>query len=394
MTHAPDRQPPLATPLGSVFTSVGWALYLAVSWTWCIGMYLPSLLVRDAGKLGFLVFAVPNVIGAGLVGWVLASRARAFFESKKPIILAFTAATIAFHGYWVTWRVSDPTGGNLWEFLGGLTAGALLIFCVVSFIGRARGIAAGLTLLFTAAAAVALMDFPAVAPLAGDSPQDIIGLALVCMLGFGLCPYLDLTFNKCAIESRRPRLAFTLGFAVFALVILVATRGRVWLPASVQSPIFVDVWTLSALVGGHFGAQAAFTVAAHSEAVRTTGEGPKWSRTWLLCVPLAAVIGIALGVLTITQAGVEIGGMAIGEVSYRAFLGLYGLVFPAWLILTIGNRPPLSARTLGALAGICIVAAPFFTYGFIWLEEVWLIPGVAIVLLGRLLADKPRAASP
>ena len=41
-----------------------WALFLGVSWTWVIGMFLPVLLVRDYGMLGWIVFAVPNVVGA------------------------------------------------------------------------------------------------------------------------------------------------------------------------------------------------------------------------------------------------------------------------------------------------------------------------------------------
>ncbi|MEL6740378.1 MAG: hypothetical protein AAFP26_06960 [Planctomycetota bacterium] len=380
---------PRQHPVASLVSSLGWALYLAVSWTWCIGMFLPSLLVRDAGQMGFVVFIVPNAIGAALVGWVLARRARSFFESKRPIILAFTGATIAFHGYWLAWRLSEPAFDNVWEFAGGMSVGALLIFCIVSLVGRAGGIAAACTLLFTLAAAFGIASYPVSAVLVGDSPLDILGLALVCALGFGLCPYLDLTFNRCAIESRRPRLAFTLGFVLFACVLLVATRGRAMLPAP-ASPVEIDIWTLAALIGGHFGAQSAFTIAAHSEALRTTGARPKWSAAWLAYVPIALVAGVGLGVFAISQQGLDVAGMAIGEVGYRAFLGLYGLVFPAWLILTIGNRPPLSKRTLAALAGVCVVAAPFFTYGFIWLNEVWLIPGVVIVLLGRLLADKPR----
>src|SRR5690242_7362807 len=50
---------------------LGWGAYLACSWTWCISMFLPVLLVRDYGVWGFVVFAVPNVIGAGAMGWVL-----------------------------------------------------------------------------------------------------------------------------------------------------------------------------------------------------------------------------------------------------------------------------------------------------------------------------------
>ena len=37
-------------------------------------MFLPVLLVRDYGIWGWIVFAVPNVIGAAAMGWMLRSR--------------------------------------------------------------------------------------------------------------------------------------------------------------------------------------------------------------------------------------------------------------------------------------------------------------------------------
>ncbi len=355
-------------------------------------MFLPTLLVRDAGKLGFVVFIVPNAIGAGLVGWVLAGRARAFFESKRPLILWFTAATIAFHGYWIAWRFAEPVAGNLLEFTLGVVIAASLVLNAVALTGKVRGLAALMTLVFSLGAAFGLLTYPASAPMLAGSAADLAGLAIVCALGFGLCPYLDITFNKCSIESGRPRLAFTLGFVLFAFVLLMVTRGRTWLGLDLQN-LYISEWLLAGLVGGHFGAQTTFTVAAHVEAVRTTARTRIRSHAGIGWVVAPALIGLALGVLATQPWMPGLAGMDSPEVGYRAFLGLYGLVFPAWLILTIGNRPPLSKRTLTALAITCAVALPFFTYGFIWLHEVWLIPGVTIVLLGRLLADKPQPSA-
>ncbi len=52
-----------------------WRFYVATSWTWVIGMMLPVLLIRDFGPMGWLVFAVPNVIGAASLGWWFKSTA-------------------------------------------------------------------------------------------------------------------------------------------------------------------------------------------------------------------------------------------------------------------------------------------------------------------------------
>lgn len=355
-------------------------------------MFLPTLLVRDAGKLGFLAFIVPNAIGAGLVGWVLAGRAREFFESKRPLILWFSAATIAFHGYWIVWRFAEPIAGNLLEFAIGVFASASLVLNVIALTGKVRGLAALLTIVLSLGAVFALLGSPATAPLRDGTWLDLAGLAVVCTLGFGLCPYLDITFNKCTIESGRPRLAFTLGFIIFTVMLFLVTRGRVWLGLNAEG-LSISGWLIAGLVGGHFGAQTTYTIAAHAEAIRTTGQTRIRSVGGLGWTALPAVIGLALGWLATARWLPGIADMSTPEIGYRAFLGLYGLVFPAWLILTIGNRPPLSTRTLAALAVVCVLAMPFFTYGFIWLNEVWLIPGVVIVLLGRLFADKPQPSA-
>ena len=42
---------------------IGWAAFLASSWTWCIGMFLPVLMIRDYGGWGWAVFALPNILG-------------------------------------------------------------------------------------------------------------------------------------------------------------------------------------------------------------------------------------------------------------------------------------------------------------------------------------------
>src|SRR3954465_13192934 len=82
-----------------------WAVYLGMSWTWCIGMFLPVLLVRDYGLAGWAVFAIPNVVGAAAMGWVLArpgARERVLAEHRTACV-AFSAVTLAFHAYFLTW---------------------------------------------------------------------------------------------------------------------------------------------------------------------------------------------------------------------------------------------------------------------------------------------------
>src|SRR4051794_1421809 len=88
----------------------GWfgsSFYLASSWTWCIGMFLPVLLVRDYGFWGFVIFAVPNILGAAAMGWVIkdAQTSRAILTNHAMALRWFSAVTIAFHGFFVGWIV-------------------------------------------------------------------------------------------------------------------------------------------------------------------------------------------------------------------------------------------------------------------------------------------------
>jgi hypothetical protein len=94
-----------------------WGALLACSWTWCIGMFLPVLLVRDMGMAGFIIFAVPNVLGAAAMGWVLAQplASHAFVRRHLPVCRAFSFVTIGFQLSFLVWmmdlyRLGDGPG--------------------------------------------------------------------------------------------------------------------------------------------------------------------------------------------------------------------------------------------------------------------------------------------
>ena len=89
-----------------------WAAFLGCSWTWCIGMFLPVLLVRDYGVWGWVVFAVPNVLGAAAMGWVLSDPARSsqLVERHRAACVCFSLITIVFHVFFVRWLVGRMLG--------------------------------------------------------------------------------------------------------------------------------------------------------------------------------------------------------------------------------------------------------------------------------------------
>jgi hypothetical protein len=82
-----------------------------------------------------------------------------------------------------------------------------------------------------------------------------------------------------------------------------------------------------------------------------------------------------------------------GEVIYRAFMGFYGLLFPAYVYLCMlpfrSHLTPPTRRHLLIFAIAVLLALPFFWLGFIQHHYLFLLPGLAIVLLARLLTPKP-----
>src|SRR5688500_16462821 len=103
MSELPSDEPgPIDTPRRTDGArAIGWALFLAASWTWVIGMFLPVLLVRDFGMWGWIVFAVPNVIGAAAMGWRLrdADASKRFVRGHASACRACSLVTIAYHSF-------------------------------------------------------------------------------------------------------------------------------------------------------------------------------------------------------------------------------------------------------------------------------------------------------
>jgi len=394
--------------------TLAWAVFLAVSWTWCIGMYLPMLLMRDGGLPYFFAFLIPNVIGAASVGFVLHSRKKSvrFVTAMRTPMLLFTSATAAFQAFFLAWQGVSLGISYFLHAPAGMVVGITLVLIAIAIRRRVDWIPALLTLACSLALGVALISSP---PIVGASEPmlALIGLSMVTALGFGLCPYLDLSFNRAVQHAPNPRAAFGIGFfVIFTAIILVATRGRaVWTPA--VAPFTLSLNWVFGLTGLHFGAQATFTIAAHTAALRATridgsiepiSKGPraevaqhpsliKWI---LLPVFIGLLIGGAVPFIPMVDLPGFTSSILAGEFAYRLFLGFYGLIFPVWLIVALRRPGAMDRVTLVWFAAVCALAGPFLWVGSIGRDEVWLIPGVSIVLLAggfRYFTRKPETIS-
>jgi hypothetical protein len=191
----------ISNPLKSQISnlkSIAWALFLGSSWTWCIGMFLPVIFIRHLGIWGWIVFAVPNVIGAAAMGWVLSEpgKSERIVHDHAAACSAFSAVTIAFHVFFLLWFVPRLIGLPL-------TAAALALASIYLLLTAWRQSwdlpTAAIVWIFSVACALLFLSRSGgthIRMTGSESSFNSIWLAPVCIFGFLLNPYLDLTFHR------------------------------------------------------------------------------------------------------------------------------------------------------------------------------------------------------
>jgi len=381
-------------------------------------MFLPALLIRDLGFWGYVVFAVPNVIGAAAMGWVLKSpeSSRRLVEDHRRAAVLFSRVTIFFHIYWMAWlglfvvKSFDPPPTYFAIVFFALVLMSLpwakssirsQIVAVIVWM-----ISAGLLLVFAFGSSVTppTVDFISVRPFSAD----VIWLIPMSVFGFAFCPYLDLTFHRARLASETPRaskLAFGMGFGVFffsmiLLTFMYAGPFAALTSGTPVSEIQVAPW-IAVYLAVHMILQLSFTLSVHNNETKrfmqSTGERDR--KQHILAM---AIIGGSLGALASIASEpsfyYESLQMSLGELGYRAFLTFYGLIFPTYVYLNVWNirgrclRTRTQRSTLVTIIAI-VLASPFFFMGFFVRDERYIPAGVAILLAAKLFTgseDRPR----
>jgi hypothetical protein len=370
-------------------------------------MFLPVLLVRDYGPWGFLVFAVPNVLGAAGMGWVLRrpGASERVLARNLPTCVLFSHITLAFQWFFAGWLLSSvgPAGGGL---------GALMLVVVaLTLRGGRLGIVFAvsvLTLALSAAFAGALgklghLSLPAAL---GRPPADLIWLGPVCVLGFGLCPYLDMTFHRARrmCPGSAGTVAFTLGFCVLFAGLIVFTLGYRELLSRFEPIRSLGELSTNpaAILYAYLFLQLAFTIGVHDTeiealrgalAYRRGRPIPAKRRLAMLAVFMA--VPVAAGFFGAWAPPAR--GLAFNELLYRCFMSFYGLYFPAyvWLCMipTRDGHSGVNPEKLRVWAAAVGIATPMFWMGFIEHQTWWLAPGTAVVLSARLLLPRENRRS-
>ncbi|MFO0828924.1 MAG: hypothetical protein U0572_12355 [Phycisphaerales bacterium] len=381
----------MTRPAAPIASTVGWGLYCASSWTWCIGMYLPVILIRHFGWPGFLVFAVPNVLGCAGFGYACSrDDSEGLCRDHAGAMVAFSAVTIAYQVFFLAWlatsvAASSAEAGNPFP-AGWAAAGAAIFVGVLLSLGRgafwpALGSAAAVASL--ALWAVVTPERLGRVPGSGDATfAQLAWAAPIVAFGFLLCPWLDRTFHR-ARQSAASVHAFGVFGVAFACIILLTA-------AYTEDG---EAMLLPAVVA-HMAVQATFTIAAHLRELRVA-PCPSGQRRRQLAIVVPVVAGAIAADLPIGF-----------ETTYLLFLGCYGLVFPAYVALFIrrsaappqepspGLAPawPLTRGRLLAAAAIVAALAPFAAIGFLSLRT-WLLPvPVVILVVAALLAPRANRA--
>ena len=345
---------------------------LATSWTWCIGMFAPILIGSLMGWPGILAFAVPNIVGCALFGYLRsADQSRRETRDHALAMSIFTAATVAYQVFFAGWlwgpvlRDSLPTTLELGTAVasGAIFAGAVLLAALPRHIVWVlAAIAYPLSLLTFAF--LPWGDMNAIAS-QGEWPAGAVLLVLpTVVFGFMLSPNLDLTFHRArqeCSEGARPT-----NFAVFGVAfasMLVLTCCYLASPGGLNHPA----------VRAHMAVQLTLTSALHLSELRIAAIRPN----------TRLVLGVAAGSIGLLAALA-----APGRETYMRFLGLYGLLFPAYaaLALRAGGRP--RATALIALAIAVLAVTPLLDRSFNDVPSLAtplavILPLLAVALFGR-----------
>ena len=362
-------------------STVSWGLFCACSWTWCIGMYLPIILLRQFGWWGFLAFAIPNVVGCAAFGYVLKRAAsRQLVQWHGTAMRSFSFVVVVYHMFFLPFAAAAfvlPVPNFVPQALGDHFGLVLAVTVMAAAIGLSRLPTRLWPALATLTFAFSLAAFAQFGPGSlGDitwsgqtSLRQLVWLAPIFAFGFGLCPYLDLTLHRARGEapSRHVFAVFGLAFAM----ILVFTCAYAFQTA------------LTPLVAGHIITQSVFTVAAHLREIRSTT--PKRPRSIITGI---VVVGLVVAALSSSIHLLDRPSV-IGQEMYLRLLVFFGLVFPAYVLLFIGPGKTLTPTRANVTIYLVVVAAalPLYEFGFLH-ERAWMAAlALAALLTWKLLAQ-------
>ena len=361
-------------------------------------MFLPIYLARDFGAWSFLVFAIPNVLGAAAVAFLVPSTeaVRSFAARHLEAIRAFAWATILFH---IVFLSGFMPSGFLWLDVGiGAVAISTALMVGLSSRPRATRIAVGVWIGSIALALCAnIFGAPhhrySLPPDTGTfGIPSLIMAAPAIVLGFLLCPMLDGTFLATReFHGRSTKRIFLLAFGLFFPALILLTLG--------YAGTLIRHNAISWYTHGHLALQSGFTIGVQWWALRwvrqvraESAPDPDAITTLWSGRILLAVVGLTFGAAMFAQnLGVSVpGGGTPRRFAYDLMLSLYGLTFPAYLAAIAAPRLLGRRGSVWVLLAVLGIAGPLYWVGSID-HRYWAIPvAVLVVLAAPVVSPRDR----
>ena len=322
-----------------------WGLWLAVSWTWCIALFLPVILAADAGPGSWAIMFVCNVIGAAAMPFVFRTpeASLAFIRRNRLACRVFSWVTLVCQSWFIGWASSRlswsaPAASGLIVLLAGAGRGRP-VWIGASVVCWVSTVAAGL--LDLANAPSGRLSFLLSDELAWH-PVALYALPLV-FAGFAASPWLDLTFHQALRASRQPRQAFAIAFPVlFGTMLAVSLIWRDDLASLMLHPSnHAAAWLVPALIA--IILQLGFTAVLHARHLPQPG--------------MAYLVGGAAVLLARTAGDIPMPtGHSLNELFYRASFGFYGVLVPCWI--WAGHNAMRASTIVLAIIAVLLAAVP------------------------------------
>ena len=380
---------------------MGWAFYLACSWTWCIGMFLPVLLIRDYGVWGWAIFTLPNVIGASAMAYILkkSTTSAEITEKHKIACIVFSIVTMMFQIYFIGWISTIVP--NVLMLIAGIVL--FLVYVLGSKVSIDETFSAFLIWVLSLVCFIVILNIVPIEKIdlfkAGNliyNTKALLYLTPVCFFGFLLCPYLDLTFHKARQSNTflNSKIAFTIGFCFLFLLMVLFTFFYARPMASVFEGVPYMLKDRSPLpllyvyvVVFHMLIQAGFTILLHFRSVLPMIKRQKGTGLLLL------ISGIVFYLMPIMFNGnYTFLNLSTNEIIYRSFMAFYALVAPTYVFLFMipknNKNISLDKNNLFRWVKVVLLALPFYAIAFLgvkWNLEICLLIGLTIVLDSRVL---------
>jgi hypothetical protein len=173
------------------------------------------------------------------------------------------------------------------------------------------------------------------------------------------------------------RIAFSLGFGVlFPLMLLLTVGYSGWLAIGFDR---LKCPMVALILSAHLIVQSCLTCALHVRQISRVEK--KLPITQFFVFSAMLIIAVILGIWE--RGEFRYNGIALGEMIYRAFMGFYGLVVPAYVWLRM--CPP--RRSMLRVVAVIVIAAPLYWLGFAEERMPFIVPGVLVVVLAKFLPE-------